>query len=109
MTIYSRGEVLVVDFPATSGQPGKTRPSLVVFDSGDADIIIAKLTTRGRRGPYDVVLVDWAQAGLSAPSTVRIDKLLTTEKSLIKRSMGSLSANDRLAVAAVFKSMFSNW
>jgi mRNA interferase MazF len=81
----------------------------VVFDSGDADIIIAKLTTRGPRGSHDVVLNDWTPVGLRAPTVVRVGKLLTTEKSLVKRTMGSLSSGDYQAVAAVLKSMFGNW
>lgn len=68
MTTYNQGDVVVVDFPATSGQPGKTRPSLVVFDAGDADLIFAKLTTAARRSTYDVQLSDWAAAGLRAHS-----------------------------------------
>jgi mRNA interferase MazF len=85
MMTYRHGTIVVVNFPATSGQPGKIRPSLVVFDSGDADIIIAKLTTRGPRGSHDVVLNDWTPVGLRAPTVVRVGKLLTTEKSLVKR------------------------
>lgn len=109
MTTYSQGEVVVVDFPATSGQPGKTRPSLVVFDAGDADLILAKLITISRRSTYDVQLSDWAAAGLRAPTVVRIDKLITLENSLVKRIMGRLSPSDYQAIGKVLKSMLATW
>jgi mRNA interferase MazF len=109
MTTYKRGTIVVVDFPATSGAPGKTRPSLVVFDAADADIIIARLTSRSPRSAYDVVLSDWAMAGLRIPTIVRLDKLLTTEKSLVKSTMGNLSAKDYQAVGSVLNSMFAKW
>jgi mRNA interferase MazF len=109
MTTYKRGAIVVVDFPATSGAPGKVRPSLVVFDAGDADIIIARLTSRSPRGAHDVVLSDWTTAGLRIPTIVRLDKLLTTEKSLVKSVMGNLSAKDYQAVGSVLNSMFAKW
>lgn len=109
MTTYKRGTIVVVDFPATSGTPGKTRPAQVVFDSGDADLIVAKLTSRSPRGTHDVVLNDWTIAGLRIPTIVRLDKLLTTEKSLIKSTMGNLSAKGYQSVGSVLNSMFAKW
>lgn len=109
MTTYSHGSIVVVDFPATSGSPGKRRPSVVIYDSGDADIVIAKLTTKGRSSSCDVALNDWSAAGLRAPSVRRLHKLLTIEKAMVRSVMGSLSANDRVAVAGILSFMFGNW
>lgn len=109
MTTYSHGSIVVVDFPATSGEPAKRRPSVVVYDSRDADVVIAKLTTKSRSSACDVALGDWAAAGLRAPSVLRLHKLLTIEKAMVRRVMGSLSANDRVAVAGILSFMFGNW
>lgn len=109
MATTTHGNVVIVDFPATGGQPGKRRPAVVVFDSGDADFVVARLTTKTRTSNCDVTLGDWAAAGLRAPSVLRLHKLLTIEKSLVAGTMGTLSAKDRQSLSASLNSMFGNW
>lgn len=109
MTTYNHGEIVVVNFPVTSGQPGKRRPSLVVFDSGDADVVIARLTTKARQSAQDVAIADWAAAGLRASTIARLHKLMTVEKTLIHGTMGRLSAADYRAVSTALRAMFGNW
>jgi len=48
-------------------------------------------------GAYDHVLAHWPSAGLRYPSLVR-GRLLTIEQSLIRRSVGRVSAHDLAAV-----------
>ena len=71
------------------------RPGLVLFDSGDEDVVLARITTQARRDRTDVRLVDWKPAGLIAPSAVRLSKIATIKKSLIDRHLGSLSSKTR--------------
>ena len=75
-------------------------------DIGDQDVIVARVTTRTIRSSYDVVINEWSRAGLLAPSVVRVNKLATLEKTLVRRRLGRLSEADWSAVQAVLRSEF---
>ena len=87
------GEVFISQFPFTSGAVSKTRPVLVLFDLR-ADAIVCRVTSVPRAGPLDVTLRDWQAAWLLKPSVARLDRLVTAEKSVFVRRLGSLSAAD---------------
>ncbi|HEY7066014.1 MAG TPA: type II toxin-antitoxin system PemK/MazF family toxin [Chloroflexota bacterium] len=80
MMNYQPGDLVLVAFPYTAGNQTRTRPALVVLDSGDADVLVARVTTQLYRTPYDVVIRDWRGAGLLAASVVRLHKLATLDK-----------------------------
>jgi mRNA-degrading endonuclease toxin of MazEF toxin-antitoxin module len=48
MTNYEFGDVVLVDFPQSGIDETKRRPALVVLDIGDADVVLAPITTRER-------------------------------------------------------------
>lgn len=88
------GDVVLVDFPLAVSGPGKPRPALVILDTGDADVVLARVTTRPRATAYDVPLAGWQTAGRLAPSVVRLPKLATLVKTRVRRYLGTLDAND---------------
>ena len=94
MTNYRLGDLLLVDFPFTATGPGKPRPALVVLDAGDADVLLARVTTQARGCPFDVPILGWQQAGLLAPSIDRLHKLATLAKNRVHKHLGSLEAAD---------------
>jgi mRNA-degrading endonuclease toxin of MazEF toxin-antitoxin module len=109
MTSYQAGDLLLVDFPFTSGGKAKPRPGLVLWDTGDADVVLARVTTQAAGTPHDVAVADWQQAGLLAPSFVRLHKLATIAKSRVKKRLGALQPADRQRVASVLHSMAATW
>lgn len=109
MTTCSAGDLLVVSFPFTAAQAAKNRPALVLLDSGDADVVIARLTSKPPKVSFDVAVTDWKGAGLRSPATIRVHKTFTVEKSQVHFSIGHLQPTDRLAVANVLRQMFGNW
>jgi mRNA interferase MazF len=109
MTNYQIGELLLVDFPFTVSGPGKPRPALAILDSGDADVLLARVTTQSHTSPFDVPLVAWQQAGLLAPSVVRLHKLATLAKNRVHKQLGTLEAPDRQAVALVLQQIAAAW
>jgi mRNA interferase MazF len=109
MTSYQNGDLVLVNFPFTASGPGKPRPALVLLDAGDADLVLARVTTQPRSTPYDVPLAGWQQAGLLAPSTVRLHKLATLAKSRVRQHLGALDATDRQQVAAVLRQIAASW
>ena len=48
MTTYQPGELLLVAFPFVSGGKSKQRPALAVVDTGDDDVVLARITTQNQ-------------------------------------------------------------
>ena len=49
-------------------------------------------------GPFDHVLSDWKTSGLLRPSVVRAGKLVTLDRSMIRRTLGKVTEGDMLEV-----------
>jgi mRNA interferase MazF len=109
MTNLQAGDLVLVDFPFTTSGQSKPRAALVVLDTGDADVLLARVTTQTHATTYDVAIVGWQQAGLLAPSIVRLHKLATLAKARIRRALGALDAKDRQQVAAVLQQIAATW
>lgn len=81
-TKYEFGEVVLVDFPQ-SGSVQKRRPALVILDIGDADVVLAPITTRERSTRGDYKLRDWQLVGLLRESWVRLTKIACLERTIL--------------------------
>jgi mRNA interferase MazF len=92
--MYIIGDILLIAFPFTSGGTSKKRPALVLLDTGDADILVARITSQISNSEYDIIIDEWQNAGLLVPSYIRLHKLATLEKVLIDKKLGELSALD---------------
>ena len=108
-TNYQPGDLVLVNFPFTVGGPGKPRPVLIILDTGDADVVLARVTTQAQSTPFDVSISDWQKAVLLAPSTVRLHKLATLAKSRVRRHPGALVSGDRRSVATVLQQIAASW
>jgi mRNA interferase MazF len=95
------GEIFICQFPFTSGAVSKPRPVLILFDL-QQDVLICRITSSLHSGPLDILLADWTQAGLAKPSVARLDRLVTAEKTLLHRRLGTLSAADEAAVRSAW-------
>jgi mRNA interferase MazF len=103
---YRLGEILLVPLVFSDGSASKRRPVMVVWDGGDDDVLVAPVTSHPARPPFDVGLTDWQQAGLRLPSTARVQKLATVEKSTVIRPLGRLTAGDLVRVKAAMSRLF---
>ena len=89
---YSLGDVVtLVDPVAGAGMP---RPALILADTGDDGIVVARITTHQPRDSFDVSVNDLPQASLNRPSVVRPHKLATIKKSRVNRKIGTLADAD---------------
>ena len=95
------GEVFICQLPFTSGATSKRRPALVLFDLQD-EVIICRITSVARTGPLDVMLTDWRATGLLKPWVARLDRIVTAEKTVFLRRLGSLSSADAEAIRATW-------
>jgi mRNA interferase MazF len=76
---YQFGDVLLLSFPFTNLVGAKRRPALVILDTGDGDIVVARITSQVYETEFDAFLEDWQRAGLMLPSVVRIHKIATSQ------------------------------
>src|SRR5947209_8770735 len=109
MMTCQTADLVLVAFPYTGGVTRKPRPALVILDTGDADVLVARVTTQLYQTTHDVGLTDWQGAGLLASSVVRLHKLATVEKALVRRRLGALQPTDRQQVSAVLRQVYGNW
>jgi len=105
MANYHHGDVVLVSFPFTGSASGKRRPAVVLVDTGDQDLVAARVTSQTSRSPFDVDIQDWRQAGLRLPSIVRVHKVATLQKQLIERRLGTLMHDDWANVRAALQQL----
>jgi mRNA interferase MazF len=79
------------------------------LDTGDADVVVARVTSQGPQAAMDVAITDSKRAGLLLASTVRLHKVVTVDKTEIQRAVGELQPADRQNVAAVLQQVFGSW
>lgn len=108
MQSYQSREVILLSFPFADSTGTKRRPALVFLDTGDEDIIVARITSQIPQTVFDVELVEWQQAGLLLPSVVRVHKLATLEKRLVERRLGMLASADWVQVQARTKQLWDS-
>jgi mRNA interferase MazF len=96
-----RGDIVLVQFPYTSGTGSKMRPALVVQSDQNnkrlSNVILAPITsTTHRQNEPTQFVVDPASAegqgsGLKHPSVVTCENLSTVAQTLVKRRLGRLA------------------
>jgi len=94
MKEYDLGEIVLLLFPFADAMSAKRRPAMVLLDTGDEDILVARVTSQIAQTAFDIDIKDWMQAGLQLPSVVRVDKVATLEKRLVVKRLGVLTSND---------------
>ena len=106
--MYSFGDVLIINFPFSDGQGSKRRPVMVITDTNDKDVLIAKITIQSHNTSYDINLQDWKQAYLLSPSIVRVHKIQTLHSSLVFGHIGRLTSTDLSTVKKALMRLVAN-
>jgi mRNA interferase MazF len=112
MVTYKPFEVVVVPFPFTDRKEGKRRPALVLsddaqFNKASGHTVLAMITSlKNPDWPLDTGISGSHQAGLNAPSKVRM-KIFTLDNRLIVRKIGKLDNKDRNAVIKAVKRLLA--
>ena len=102
---FDPGDLVLLVFPFTGDARDKQRPALVLLDAGDDDLLVARVTTQHHASRFDLAIHNWSAAGLLAPSMVRLHKLATVEKKLVRRRLGRLQDSDWTTMRPVLKSI----
>ena len=105
-------DVVVVPFPFTDIKADKRRPALILssgakFNTTSGHAVLAMITSQKNPDwPLDTTITGNHQAGLKAPSKVRM-KLFTLDNRLIVKKIGNLAGQDKRAVARALRSLFA--
>ena len=87
-----KGDVIVIAFPFSDLANVKRRPALVIKVPKGDDILVSQITGKSYDKSVEVLIKkeDFQKGGLKFDSYVRLDKILTIEKSLVKYKTGEL-------------------
>ena len=92
MEEFVKGEIVVIDFPFSSGET-KKRPALVLVNLKGEDIILCQITSTIKESSIEIKKSDFEKGQLNQTSYVRIQKIFTLEKKNIKYKIGKLTKN----------------
>ena len=106
MTSYNFGDIVLVGFPHTDLQGISKRPAIVLYVSGDQDVLLARITTQEYTTETDYKIPDWQKSGLLTESYIRLGKQATIEKRFIIRKLGTLETKNIEVLKSILKRMF---
>jgi mRNA interferase MazF len=93
----AKGDVVLVPFPFTDLSQTKLRPAIVLYVQPEGeDITLCFISSQNLdRVSRDELIIDlsnpeFAQTGLKSTSKVRVSRIVTLERQLIKRKLGRL-------------------
>jgi len=75
---------------------------------GDADLVVARVTSQRMNSPFDVMVADWQEAGLLLPSVVRLHKVATLDQTLVVKKLGSLSEKAMIQVRGTLARLWAD-
>jgi mRNA interferase MazF len=98
MTVYDRGDVVLVSFVFSDESGKKLRPAVVIsstaYNRARQEVIVAAVTSNVRRRLFvDYLIANWKEAGLLFPS-VATAILRTIKRTMIERRLGSMTKSN---------------
>ena len=110
MTVYKRGDIILVPFPFSNQTSRKKRPAVVissdVYKRVSSDIIIIAITSKFDEiiTAGECIVEDWEGAGLLKPSATK-PAISTIEAKLVIKQLGSLSHRDLTSLEVVLRKL----
>jgi mRNA interferase MazF len=102
-----RGDIVLVPFPFTDLSTTKQRPAVVLsserYHQATGDCLVAAITSVR---PLALSPEDQAAGGLLKPSIIKLGKLITLDRRLIRRTLGRLPATTVETLLAEMKRLF---
>jgi mRNA interferase MazF len=90
---FVKGDIIIIEFPFSNLKNIKRRPVLILKVPKGEDVIVAQITGDSYENYVEILLKkeDFKQGSLKRDSYIKIDKIASIEKSLIKYKAGSLN------------------
>jgi|Deesub1362A_J573_1020465.scaffolds.fasta_scaffold49116_1 mRNA interferase MazF len=101
MTVYNFGDIILIGFPHTDLEGTSKRPAVVLFDSGDEDVLVTRITTQEYTSESDYKILNWKESGLLAESYIRLGKQATLNKRYIIKQLGVLSSKEDVLIIKI--------
>jgi mRNA interferase MazF len=109
-----KGKIVLVPFPFDDLSSQKVRPALCLTDEIQPyrHIVLAFITSQVSVTPAktDLVIVasdaGFANTGLKVSSTIRLHRLMTVTKSIIRRQLGELSLSHQAEINDLLRNLF---
>ena len=106
MIDYNFGDIILVEFPHTDLQQTSKRPAFILYDSGDQDVLVARITTQKHTTEADYKVLNWSKSGLLAESYIRLGKQATIEKQYIIKQLGNMETSGKENIRSTLKKIF---
>ena len=108
-------KIVLVPFPFDDLTGAKVRPAVCLTDEIKPfdHVVLAFITSRvsPNASPTDLVIdksdADFAATGLKVSSTIRLHRLMTVSKSIIKRELGELSTMQQAEIDNRLRKLFN--
>ena len=102
----AKGDIVLITFPFTDLSGNKLRPAVILAET-NLDVTVCFITTQTEwREPSDIIINPSVTNGLRKISLIRVGKVATIEKSLIKGILGRLTSNEILELNTKLKYVF---
>jgi len=107
-----RGDVVLVAFPFADLTEARLRPALIVGRVAGDDLVLVFVTSRppGAAAASECLLAptddEFAPTGLRVASTIRLDRLATLDRALVRRRLGHIGPQTATRVAAALRFVF---
>lgn len=107
-------KIVLVPFPFDDLSSQKVRPAVCLTDEirPFGHVVLAFITSRifPNASATDLVIdsneTDFAATGLKVSSTIRLHRLMTVSRSIIKRELGEISNRHKVEVEKSLRSLF---
>lgn len=109
---FEQGEIVVAPIPFSTQLAGKIRPALVIskktYNDKSEDIIVLKVTSKGKDYPFDVELKekDLSSGKLKYESAIQADFPVVIEKRSVSQIIGKISAQKLKEVKQKIKELY---
>ena len=89
---FVKGDIIILEFPFSNLMQAKRRPSLVIKVPKGDDIIVCQITGKSYEKSVEIPIKkeDFYKGNLKVESYMRLDKIFSIEKSLVKYKAGTL-------------------
>ena len=114
MTSFKPFDVILVPFPFADLSTQKQRPALLlktVTAKFFGDLLLCAMVTSQTDGEMiegDLLLKNWHEAGLMHKSKLRLAKIVTLQKNVVRKKIGHLLVEDQKTVTKLIKKFWES-
>ncbi len=89
---FVKGDIIVIEYPYSDFKTYKRRPVVVLKVPKGEDIIVLQMTAESQEKSVEILITykDFSKGRLKREGFIRLDKVFTIDKSLVKYKVGSL-------------------